>query len=89
MNKGDIVTVMSSIGEYIGKFNSYIDGGVSIDDPRLIVRDQDGKVGFGRGVCMSALENPSNVVFGDIIFVVKTNETFEKAWIEATSGIIV
>lgn len=89
MNKGTVVTVMTSIGEYIGRLNKIEDGAVHLDNPRLIVRGEDGQIGFGRGVCMSAIENPPSVAFTEALFVVPTNESFEKAWIEATSGIIV
>lgn len=89
MNNGDIVTVMTSVGEYIGRLEGFGSNGVTLQDPRLIVRGEDGQIGFGRGVCMSAVENPPKVTFGDTIFTVRTNESFEKAWVEATSGIIV
>lgn len=89
MNKGDVVTVMTGVGEYIGRLDKIDDGTVYVDNPRLIVRGEDGAIGFGRGVCMSAVENPSSVAFTETLFTVKTNDSFEKAWIEATSGIIV
>lgn len=89
MNKGTVVTVMTTVGEYIGRLEKFEDGNVYVDNPRLIVKSPDGDIGFGRGVCMSAIENPRNVVFNDVLFVVPTNESFEKAWIEASSGIII
>jgi len=89
MNKGTVVTVMTTVGEYIGRLDKFEDGNVHVDNPRLIVKSPDGDIGFGRGVCMSAIENPPNVVFNDVLFVVPTNDSFEKAWLEATSGIII
>ena len=89
LKKGDIVTIMTGIGEYIGKYVETNEGTVVADNPRLIVQDPEGNIGFGRGVCMSAIENPKNLTFNDVLFVVPTNESFEKAWIEATSGIII
>lgn len=89
MKKGDIVTVMTGVGEYIARLDQIDGGAVHVQDPRLIVKSPDGQIGFGRGVCMSAVENPKTLTFTDVIFVVQTNESFEKAWIEATSGIIV
>jgi hypothetical protein len=88
MNKGTVVTVMTAVGEYIGRLDRIEDGVVYVDNPRLIVKGPDGEIGFGRGVCMSAIENPPNVAFSDVIFTVVTNESFERAWIEATSGIV-
>ena len=89
MKKGDVVTVMTSVGEYIARLERIDGGSVNVSDPRLIVRGEEGAIGFGRGVCMSAIEKPKNLTFQDVLFVVPTNESFEKAWIEATSGIII
>lgn len=89
MDNGDVVTVMTSVGEYIGRLDGFSSNGVTLKDPRLIVRGEEGQIGFGRGVCMSAVEAPPKVTFGDTIFTVKTNESFEQAWVEATSGIII
>lgn len=89
MKKGDIVTVMTGVGEYIARLDRIEAGSIDVQDPRLIVRGEDGQIGFGRGVCMSAVENPKTLTFTDVIFVVPTNESFEKAWVEATSGIII
>ena len=89
MEKGDVVTVMTSIGEYIARFEGMASNGVTVTDPRLIVSNpQTQEIGFGRGVCMSAVENVDRVTFGDIIFVTPTNDKFTKAWREAVSGII-
>ena len=89
IKKNDVITVMTSIGEYIGKYTSEDGGSVTVNDPRLIVNTPEGDIGFGRGVCMSAKENPDQVIFQDVLFVVKTNDSFEKAYIEAVSGLIV
>lgn len=89
MKKGDIVTVMTPIGEYICRFENESDDGLYVTDPRLIVAGEEGKIGFGRGVCMSAVENVEEVTFNDYLFVTPTNDTFTKAWREATSGLII
>lgn len=87
--QGAVVTVMTQIGEYVGRLEKIEDGNVYLKNPRLIVKGPEGQIGFGRGVCMSAVEQPPEVVFTDCIFVVKSNDEFETSWIEATSGIIV
>jgi hypothetical protein len=89
MKKNDIVTVMTSIGEYIAKLEVIDETGVHVKNPRLIVQSPEGEIGFGRGVSMSAIENTPDLCFRDCIFVAPANEGFQKAWIEATSGIIV
>ena len=89
MKKGEVVTVMTSIGEYVAKFAKSDETGVYVDDPRLIVKGPDGNIGFGRGICMSAQENIREVIFRECIFVAPANESFEKAYIEAVSGLII
>lgn len=89
LKKGDIVTIMTGIGEYIGKYVETNEGSVVADNPRLIVQDPEGNIGFGRGVCMTAKENPKQVTFLDVLFLVETNDSFQKSYIEATSGIII
>jgi hypothetical protein len=89
MKQNDVVTVMTSVGEYVAKFVKIEDGGVHVRDPRLIVKSPEGEIGFGRGVCMSAVENPPALIFLDCLFVVKANDSFERAYIEATSGILI
>ena len=89
LKKGDIVTIMTGIGEYIGKYVETNEGSVVADNPRLIVQDPEGNIGFGRSVCMSAKESPKQVTFLDVLFLVETNDSFQKSYIEATSGIII
>jgi hypothetical protein len=89
MQKGDVITIMTPIGEYVGRFENLSKGELYVTDPKLIVNSPDNKVGFGRGVCMSAVENIEEVTFCNYLFVAPTNEVFEKAWREATSGLIV
>lgn len=89
MKKGDIVAVVAVTGEYIGRLESIDDSGVRVTNPRLIVKGEDGSIGFGRGVSMSAEENVREVVFLNPIFVAPAHEKFQSPWIEFTSGIVV
>ena len=89
MNKGTVVTVMTSVGEYVARFVKADESGIHVENPRLIVKSPDGDIGFGRGVCMSAVENTPQLIFRDCLFVTQSNDSFEKAYIEATSGIII
>ena len=59
MNVGDIVTVVTISGEYVGKLNSQKDGAVTIDNPRMVLSNpQDGSMGFAKGIAATGLENP-------------------------------
>jgi pyruvate-formate lyase-activating enzyme len=87
MNTGDIVTVLTVAGEFVGKLQ-YKDGdSVSLADPRMLVQGQNG-MGFARGVCVTGEENPTQVEFMGVVFVTPTNNEVASAWRQATSGII-
>lgn len=87
MKKGDIVTVVAVSGEYIGKLKRFDEKGVVLSDPRMLVAGESG-VGFARGVCMTGQTDVSEVMFRDYVYCTPTNEDFEKAWREQTSGIV-
>jgi hypothetical protein len=89
MKKGDIVTVIAMTGEYVGRLDKIEGSNVVLKDPKLIVKGEDGGIGFGRGVCMSAEENVGEVAFMGAVFVAPSNERFQSAFIEATSGLVV
>ena len=88
MKKGDIVTVVTMAGEFVGKLVS-TDNGIELSDPRMVVNGPEGNMGFARGICQTGIENPTDVLVSNPIFVSPTNEMVEKAWIEATAGIAI
>ena len=87
MEKGDIVTVVTLSGEYVGKLTSEV-GGYTVQSPRMIVQNQDGQMGFARGIAVTGVENPDEVTFQSVVFVTPTNEQVTKAWQESTSSIV-
>lgn len=86
MKAGDIVTVLTVAGEFVGKLVSQ-DNGVTLSDPRMLVQNQNG-IGFASGVCMTGENEPKSVTFLDYIMLVQTNDKFEQAWRQATSGLV-
>jgi|TARA_B110000977_G_scaffold157133_1_gene200057 hypothetical protein len=87
--KNEVITVITVAGEYIGKF---VDEGASkliIADPKMLVNGEQG-MGFGNGVCVTGEKDPKEMSFyiGGIVFIAKTSDQVEKAYREATSGII-
>lgn len=88
--KGEVVSVISSAGEFVGK---YKDSGASsfvLSDPRMVIQTQEG-MGFARGVAVTGEENPTEMSFytQGIVFVTKTNDEIVKAYTQATSGLII
>jgi len=88
MKKGDVVAVVSMAGEFVGKYNTSGDGSITLDDPRMLVQNQQG-MGFAQGICVTGKSNPDEVTFSQYVFVTPVNEDIEKAYYEATSGIVI
>ena len=88
MKDGEIVTVVTVAGEFVGKLAGTEDG-VKLIDPRMVVQGPEGNMGFARGICQTGIENPTEVLITSPIFVTDTNEMVENAWREATSGIAI
>lgn len=90
MKPNDIVTVLSSLGtEYVGKFISMDENGIVLKKPKLISMSEQG-MGFAGGIAMTGVADPEQVLINlsQIVFITETNEPVQKAYVEATSGII-
>ena len=85
MKKGDIVSVVTMNGEFIGKMQS--EEPLILENPRMIVQAPEGKMGFARGVAMTGEENPKEARFYTVSLVVPTNDQIEEAWRTATGAI--
>jgi len=87
MNSGDIVTVLTVAGEFVGKLKHKDGDSVSLEDPRMLVQNQNG-MGFAHGVCVTGEQNPAQVEFMGVVLVTPTNSEVASAWRQATSGLI-
>tara|TARA_B110000503_G_scaffold134311_1_gene213108 strand:+ start:427 stop:696 length:270 start_codon:yes stop_codon:yes gene_type:complete len=86
---GRIVALVCSAGEFVGEVKNMDGDFVVLRNPRMIIHGEEG-LGFARGVCVSGKENPDSVEFfkSGLIYMTDANESMEKAFIEATSSII-
>tara|TARA_B100000676_G_C17915285_1_gene752342 strand:- start:561 stop:857 length:297 start_codon:yes stop_codon:yes gene_type:complete len=86
MKKGDIVSVITLSGEYIGKL---VDdkNGVELENPRIIVNGPDGKMGFAKGIAVTGIVNPTSVRIQSYVFMTETNDDIVSAYTTAVSGI--
>ena len=87
MDKGDVVTVVTVSGEYVGKLESLEDGNVELKDPRMIVQTPEGGMGFAHGIAVTGVESPDSTTFYNAVFVTPTNDAVIKAHTEATTSI--
>ena len=88
--KGEVVTLVSMMGEVVGRLKEETDNGYLIESPRLFVPAQSGdNGGFAPGLSMTGEQHPNeaHINKGLVIAVVKTHEGVAKGWVEATSGI--
>lgn len=88
--KNQVVSVISNVGEYVGKYISEDEGSITIGSPRMLISGDSG-VGFARGCCVTGKEDLDHLTFykAGVAFVTATGDVVEKAFIEATSGIVV
>lgn len=87
MNVGDMVTVVTLSGEYVGELTVIDDVKVGLKNPRMIVQSQQG-MGFARGIAVTGAENPTDVEFRSVVFITEPNEDIVNAWKEATGAIV-
>lgn len=87
MKQGDIVSVVTMSGEYVGKLNEMNDNVLSLDDPRMLVQTQEG-MGFAKGICVTGDRDPKEVTFNQYVFVTPANQQIQDAWRTAVTGIV-
>jgi len=89
MQSGDIVSIVTVSGEYVGEVSEFLsDNSLRIRNPRMILTDGQGQMGFAKGICVSGIENPEEQVFMQYVFVAETNDKVSNAWKEATGKIL-
>ena len=85
MQTGDVVTVVTISGEYVGKLLSQEDSAITIENPRMILSNpQDGSMGFARGVAVTGCQNPETITFNNYVFTTESNEGVADAYEIAT-----
>lgn len=84
MKKGDIVTVVTFSGEYVGELAK--SEPLTLKNPKMIVRAENGNMGFAKGVAVTGKENPKSMVLQTYIFVSEVNEGVEEAYTTAVKG---
>lgn len=86
--KGDIVTTFCVAGEITGKLVKMTDTTIELDDPRVLMQDERGQVGYAKGVCVSGQTKPQNVTINQYLFVIPTNDEFRNAYLQTVTGLV-
>lgn len=87
MNVGEIVTVITNSGEYVGKLAYQGDGLVKLDKP-VMVMPHEGGLGFASSLAMTGEENPKEVTLYNVTLVVKTNDNVASGYKQHTGSLI-
>ena len=85
MKKGDIVTVVTMTGEYVGELAKTEP--LTLKNPKMIVQAPNGGMGFAKGVAVTGKENPESMVISSYVFVSEVNDNVAEANRTAVSGI--
>lgn len=85
---GDTVTVLTLVGEFVGKVVDYKDSYIELQDPRMIVTGEEGGMGFAQGIAMTGTPEPKLATFKDYVLVTETLTEVADAYREHTSGIV-
>lgn len=87
--QGEVVTVVTMMGEIIGKVTENAKDSITLEKPRLFVPGDSGKGGFAPGVCMTGEGEPEELEFqlGSVLTVTKTHADIAKGYTEMTTGI--
>lgn len=86
---GEIVTMVTHMGEIVGRLKRNDSSYVVVEKPRLFVSAGD-QSGFLPGVSATGKQNPEEVKFHKfgIITILETEQSIIDAWIQQTTGII-
>ena len=89
VTQGEVVTVVTMMGEIIGKVTENTKDSITLEKPRLFVPGESGKGGFAPGVCMTGEGEPEELEFqlGSVLTVTKTHADIAKGYTEMTTGI--
>ena len=86
-----VVSVITMMGEIVGRLKEETDSGYVLESPRLFVPAQEGSSGgFAPGLSMTGDQNPNSAhINKDLVMtVVVTHDQVAKGWTEAVSSII-
>lgn len=87
--QSEVVTIITTVGEIVGRLKSYDDNTITLINPRLFVQSEQG-VGFLPTIGMTSEREPEELQFqrSAIVTVIKTFDEVQKAWQQTVSGIV-
>ena len=88
MKVNNVVSIVTTVGEFVGRFKSQDDLTIVLDNPRALIETQEG-MGFAPSICATAPVS-GEVSFNKtlVAFTLNTSAEVESAWQKVTSGIV-
>ena len=90
--KNEVVTIVTMMGEVVGRLKDETSNGYVVESPRLFVPAPDSSAGgFAPGLSMTGKQDlPEAVINKSVVLtVIPVHHDVEAGWITATSGIVV
>ena len=88
--KGNVVTLVTMMGEVVGRLKEETSSGYVLESPRLFVPGEGNAGGFAPGLSMTGKQEPSEAIINKAVTltVTQTHPDVEAGWVQATSGIV-
>ena len=61
--KGEVVTLVTMMGEIVGRLKEETDSGYALENPRLFVPGENNAGGFAPGLSMTGKQEPAGVQY--------------------------
>lgn len=91
MKTGDVISLVTVSGEFVGKWVGETTVSLTLRDPHMVSAGAQGNIGFMPVVCLTGKPKPDTVEFNKtaIVCYVETDENVVREYRKATSGLIV
>jgi hypothetical protein len=85
--KDDIVSAVTPVGEFVGKFVSFENNILTLAKPKGVGQSQEG-IGLMDGVCISGTRNPEEVKILNVVLVAQTNLELANGYRQAIGSVL-
>jgi hypothetical protein len=84
---GTVVTAVTPVGEFIGKFVEFSNGILTLEKPKGVGQTQEG-IGLMDGVCVSGKPRPEKVQFMNVVLITDSNTEIANGYLQSIGGIL-
>ena len=84
---GTVVTAVTPVGEFVGKFVEFNNGVLTLEKPKGVGQTPEG-IGLMDGVCVSGKPRPEQVQFMNVVLITDTNTEIANGYLQSIGGIL-